>query len=90
LDEIFNELVVGTALMMKGPDGKYVDRVDYPNVVLVGVLKREPSLLDSLRSLFEGVWREAKEAGLVDAGAEFPGLTAEDLPWFWSYEGEGS
>ena len=89
LDDIFDELAVGTVLMMKGPDGKYVDRSEYPNFVLVGVLKREPSLLDSLRSLFEEFWVKAKEAGLVDEDTEFPGLTAEDLPWFWSYEGEG-
>lgn len=87
--EIFRELVDGSALVMRGPDGKYLNRTKYPNVVLVGVLRREPSLLDSLRAVFESFWTEAREAGMLEAGAEFPGLTAEDLPWFWSYEGEG-
>jgi hypothetical protein len=74
---------------MKTSEGKYVNRDWYPNAVLVGILNREPALLDSLRSAFEEFWQEAKEAGVVEAGAEFPGLTAEDLPWFWSYEGLG-
>ena len=86
LDEVFEELTGGTALIMKFTDGKYIDRESYPNIVLTGVLKREPGLLDSLRSAFEDTWREAQEKGVIDKNAEFPGLTAEDLPWFWSYE----
>lgn len=87
VENVLEELSNGPALVVKSVGDKYIDRFEFPNIVLIGVLKREPSLLDSLRSAFEEFWREAQESGAIDAGAAFPGLTADDLPWFWSYEG---
>jgi molecular chaperone HtpG len=88
--EVFEELSNSPALSRKLMGNKYIDRYSYPNIVLTGVLNWEPHLVDSLRSAFEEFWQEAKRAGAMGADLPFPGLTAEDLPWFWSYEGEAA
>lgn len=88
IGDIFYELFNSPNVTAKRADGRYVERYSHPNLVMSGILIREPALLDSIRSAFESYWRAAQETGGIEAGMEFPGLTAEDLPWFWSYDGE--
>lgn len=49
-----------------------------------GILKRDANLLNQLNSVFEKVYKEAKNQNLISDSTEFPKLSATDLPWYWT------
>lgn len=85
IDDVFTEYRILPGIRIFGGRKREMDIEDSPNRLLVGILIRQPTLLDSLREAIHQCWIDAQEAGAISTDLPFPGFTADDLPWFWSY-----
>lgn len=85
LDGVFEDLIVEPNFTIMSSKKNRIDRSDAPNAFFVGILSREPSLLDLICAAFTKLWARAQEVEAISPEVLFPGCTSEDLPWFWSH-----
>ncbi len=59
-----------------------------PNQRMMGVLKQRPEYIERFQEGFQGIWEEARAQNVIPSALDFPGVTENDFPWFWSWEPE--